>query len=581
MEVLLKNVYKKFQTVLYNDHNDVTLYNVDPQFEFGMNFSSNSGYYWKHIGSSTKEEDFKANYGNPSCSVWREIVTLVLERNHNKLSLKVFINSISRPNGLVYFRKATKLLYLTYNLETKDLYNGEIIGYHKKRRGKISKVNKNPFFKRPVNTFFSKIKTITNAYVTFDNSSEIMNDVVDFFREFAKQIGINPASYNNLDIFLFEKNMLKKQFKLPNNFASYLNIYPILNKKESKKFKGKFIEAIMERSNLSGGRFKKLLHQLEYFNLKNLDIWYKSFGEDFVKSLSDYEIKKILEKKEQIYFQNFSVLTTLLKSKNFRSIINLVIDEKIDFYTFSDHVTFYNKLNKFEPTEWKSYDFKTFMSEHLYYSERIEFYNNGIYNRYYDEYFVKSIEKEILVGDSIYNPIILHDTTTYCDESAYQSNCVRTYIKKPESLIISLRKNSDRATLEYRITKYNDKIKMERVQSRFRFNQAIPDSWSDALEKLDLRIENFLRTNTFVLPKITVCFKNGKKLSAKMTFTYLVDQNLKPTWERNTDEKIGTEVLDDERKNFRNFLEEEYSREYARILPIQLGQDNIFNEIPF
>ena len=561
MEAILKNVFKKYLTIFYNDFNNLGD-KPKEQDIFGMEYIPKyESFYlvWKQNKTSSKEDDFVKNYGNPACSLFFELRTLVLEKDDEKVSIKFFVNTKSRMNGYTYFKKGTSLFYLTYNIKTGDIYHGEILNYHKKNpKKRTSKLTKNAYYKYPVRRFFCKLKNATNG--VFNETDETL--ITKYAYEFVKHIGFDPSeiTYDNVDRLLYKKNMIKKGFKLPNNYDAFIGTYPILNKSESKKFNGKFIEVIMNRMNFTGGRFKKILHNLNVLNKTSYEFFNKKFGEDLIKKLPDEYIQKILDNNNINYeiHDNINFLDlNILKSKKFIEILKLVIDKKIDLWSFLDHIKFYIRLNKYEKVEWESSDEESFISEHLYYTEKIEYYNNGIYKRTYDQNFVNLIEKEIIVDGIIYKPVVLNDTASYCEESSYQQNCVRTYIKKPASFIVSLRCGSERSTLEYVITKINDKIKMTRIQSLTRFNKSIPEHWNPALNMLDEKINYFLKKNEFIFPKITVSYKNGKTLSATLKFNDIKDDEIKPFW----DTKNPSEILLEQQNNFAEYLIQNYANE--------------------
>ncbi|NBV10829.1 MAG: hypothetical protein EBS04_05125, partial [Chitinophagia bacterium] len=58
---------------------------------------------------------------------------IVLEKDGDKISLKIFITNKWREVGRVWFKKTTALHFLTYNIKTNDFYDGTLINYHKKR----------------------------------------------------------------------------------------------------------------------------------------------------------------------------------------------------------------------------------------------------------------------------------------------------------------------------------------------------------------------------------------------------------------------------------------------------------------
>ena len=107
-------------------------------------------------------------------------------------------------------------------------------------------------------------------------------------------------------------------------------------------------------------------------------------------------------------------------------------------------------------------------------------------------------------------------------ESLIQSNCVRTYINRAPSLIISLRKNTidsnNRATIEFRINIINDKIILRRVQTLGRFNSKLGNDWDDAIRLLDIKIEELTDRKLFKLPSIEAKIGNSV-LSSNSSFS--------------------------------------------------------------
>jgi hypothetical protein len=91
-------------------------------------------------------------------------------------------------------------------------------------------------------------------------------------------------------------------------------------------------------------------------------------------------------------------------------------------------------------------------------------------------------------------------------ESHLQSNCVKGYINRPGSFIVSLRNGSvdskERATIEYQIKFENEKIRLKRVQTLGRFNNHLDESWNRPLVLMDIRIEKLVNEKLFDLPKV-------------------------------------------------------------------------------
>ena len=116
-------------------------------------------------------------------------------------------------------------------------------------------------------------------------------------------------------------------------------------------------------------------------------------------------------------------------------------------------------------------------------------------------------------------------------ESIVQSNCVRTYNNRPESIIISIRvgdvEGEERASVEYKIYGDDDNIELVRVQSLGRFNKQLDITWDSYLEEMDKRIKYIMDNNIFELPNYSVEYK-GVKLEGKIIFNDLKEIYMTP-----------------------------------------------------
>jgi hypothetical protein len=173
----------------------------------------------------------------------------------------------------------------------------------------------------------------------------------------------------------------------------------------------------------------------------------------------------------------------------------------------------------FEPFIWKSTDYESFQKEHLELTEKISQYTSGDYYRIYSDKFINFLEKEINFNGDIYYPVVLTNSSEYNEESFIQSNCVKTYIGRPASIIISLRKDSkdskERASIEFLPMKnIFDEIKFKRVQTLGRFNKQLDGYWNSPIKILD---DRFLELKNFDLPELIVKFK-GNEIKSKSEF---------------------------------------------------------------
>jgi hypothetical protein len=191
--------------------------------------------------------------------------------------------------------------------------------------------------------------------------------------------------------------------------------------------------------------------------------------------------------------------------------------QTIDAWTFYDHINMFVNLKRYGETnlKWTSEIQGTkFVNEHYDWTEKLDFYRRGIYYRIYPQYMFDLIQTQLETDNGVYYPILLDNTNKYNDESQTQSNCVKGYVGRASSIIISLRKDSEasnvRATIEYQVSKETDKpIKIKRVQTLGRFNEKLSEEWDLVLFKLDEIVLSCIKDKRFEKVKLKkVCANN-------------------------------------------------------------------------
>jgi hypothetical protein len=246
---------------------------------------------------------------------------------------------------------------------------------------------------------------------------------------------------------------------------------------------------------------------------------FEFFGEDFMRSQDYSVLLSILE--SSVYnnlYQKESIKNKKCKQNAFSVYKEMVLTEDVS-YTFTDHIRMYNFLNKFEVVRWKSKTIEEFRKEHFEWSNKQDFYTKGKYNRLYPEEFVEGIKSLDLDG---YFPVLLKTSNEYINESSKQSNCVKTYVNRPESLIISLRKDcpdgDERATIEYKIFGSKDnKMRLWRTQTLGRFNKKLSNEWDKPIEMLDKSIYMMVNNGKLGLFDVEVEI-GGKKIFSGTKF---------------------------------------------------------------
>jgi hypothetical protein len=476
--------------------------------------------------ATTDEESYIENYNNLMCDVTKSYVMVIIEKTEDKVSIKVFRGSRNRRAGNVWFKVSRNVDYITVNKKTGDVYHGYLHDYQKKRKC-AKKIRRNFFFAEPINTIKNIIQNALSDYGV--NTYEIaIRAVSTFMLEVDERDGFENLDFNKR---LFRFYLNKRQVKYPNNFYVYTQILvgPEI-RKILKKNNNKLVESYMIKEGLSGKKLKKALHNCDTLNIELYKHARILFGDDWLNQDEDV-ISKLLNSKLQcmIVPTEFKTFISPEELKRVYSIFKRVfIYDDLDSYTFYDHIRMYTELRLYgeDDLRWYSENSKEeFREEHLDWTEKIQFYKQGNYTRTYPEYFKEVIEKEI----DGYTPVLLMDSNSYNEESMTQSNCVKTYIGKPSSFIVSLRKGlfGDRATLEYKLSKNGEYIIPIRVQSLGKFNGKLDEEWNDVLFKLDKVILSSIKDKRFETVKIIKECKNGVTLKSD---TYWENDNLKWTY---------------------------------------------------
>lgn len=501
METLFKQVFEKNSVSFYEKVENQTSTDVDkpnePDFLSFQQHISHKNDILKYLNTITNDQKIvESNFTNPMCSIDIKKCSIIIDSNDEKVSLKIFTYNKIRPLGGKYFKFSNQMFFVTYNKKRKEIFYGVLTNRHKKRK-KTSHIRRNIF----IQNYFERMFTIVNEMLTTHSEHYNIdkNVILDEIKNIIyKEVGYKFNHEQTLNNFIYQKYLENKGVKYPNNFEIFQNVRPLITKKEFKKAKFKMVDAVMNRYNLRGDKFRKILHEIKHINTYSLPSVLNFFGVDFLINKDETILKKIISNNFLFFhFINYTNFSLTKKEKdNCFNIFSLVLDNLIQINSFLDHIRFYSELQKYEPVKWKSNDIKSFFNEHIDWSEKYTSVKNATYERKYDVGFINIIENGFEYLNNTYYPVILKKSEEYNEESLIQSNCVRGYIDRASSLIISLRKNSkeseERLTIEYLIKKSeSNKIKLLRIQTRSRFNGEIDDDWFIPLEILDENITNY------------------------------------------------------------------------------------------
>jgi hypothetical protein len=527
-EVLFKKEFVSYETIEHESYSEFPYVKRMIQSQT-LNFELEDGpeptkkhplFIYKKTNKT--EEEFVTRFADQLYSVTRNNVTIVVERDGDKVAIKLFWGYKHRRPGVVWFKTIKHVEFISVNTKTGDVYVGGIDNYHLKRKSK-KRINRNYFIGEPLNNLSLSIR---NCIRRVDSNLDVdcTQEALEVFIQTIDPIDNFGVLTNNQRLFKFYLN--KRGVKFPNNFHIYTNEWfgPEI-KKILKKTDNRMVDAVMVRNELSGKQIKKALHNCEGLNLPMLTLARNMFNDDWVNQ--DYElILGCLNSNINYYplpvdFKEF--VTNEELKRVFKLFRHVVIHGTLDAHTFYDHMRFYCDLKLYEPNiKWMSSDDdkSDFRGEHLDWVDKIQSYREGTYYRKYPDYSYQVISEPIEHGGEVYYPVLLDNSKSYNQESAIQSNCVKTYIGKCGSMIVSLRQggvDSDvRATVEYKLSQalVSKTIYVDRVQSLGRFNKKLTEEWDDVLFKLDGRMLYYVKDEKFDTVKIKKVHKSGLELES-------------------------------------------------------------------
>ena len=538
-EVLYKKEIRSYYNIQYRNYNPIDELEegfINNSFLKHTDFKKHPLYY--SISANSTKECFLENYGNPLYQITEQLHLIVVEKYGDKISLKLFLNNRQRKVGKPWFKINKSMRYVTVNIKTGDVYNGSIMNYHLKRKYRKN-IRRNCFYNYILNQMKHDITSALGGATIGEEENREKTDIInEIFTIFTSQFSKHSdLDYLSFDDRLFKFYLDKRNVKIPNNFYVFKGEwYGKEIKKILKKNGNRMIDAIMERHNFSGKKIKSALHLCEDFNFELYSKAKKFFGDDWVNQDSQFILACLNSK---YYFNDIpEVFFSYTSKEELRKFFNLfklmVVNNMINQHTLYDHINFYIQLKRFGEVElkWLSSNDMQFRDEHIEWTNKIEYYRNGSYDRIYPEYSYDIIEKPITIGGDIYYPKLLDNSSNYNEESIIQSNCVKTYIARPGSIIVSLCKqnieSNERATIEYQV-KQSPTLKIIRVQSLGRFNERLSKEWNEVLFKLDKIMLSYIEDERFNIVQIKKKCANGIVIETTSKW----DEIGNLTWENN------------------------------------------------
>ena len=490
----------------------------------------------KFYTNGTKEvsnDELIDYYGDKTKGVKVYNLSIEISEIKDKTTLKYTYTIRTRSVGKQFFRVRKIIRFITYNNRTKNFYHGTI----EKKRKKILKkrLRCNAFYlpiitelklgiRRNIHSIVANTKDWKEMISTDGSGKPIADRITN---EVIKTYALTLFKKTNI-MFDYKSNYLEGELYklyLKDNGISYPDSvyqYTVINtpKKQLKKV-GNLVQWFMDNSRLGGRKVRTILNKPGEIDFITLVESYHVFGVDYLNQITDefFYNNTLYQSTYHSYHLNSYIFSDVevyelsnLDKKRFVNLINIE-KGKIEWTLIKDHLIMIRKLKEYgEEFKMKFNNRKDFDDEHYDLSDLLESYRKGTVTRIYNNEFIDEIQ-ECIMGEYVdYYPVLLTTSKQYNEEAQIQSNCVRTYIEKAESIIISLREggpeSKERATLEYHISING----LHRVQSRGRFNRLLGEQWNVPLEILDNRVNILFKNKKIDLPKFKKEFKNGREV---------------------------------------------------------------------
>ena len=489
-DTLFKGVDEKFELLSYEDCNEIFKKSV----ENGGELVKKTSVPYVHKKHSKGTKHVEVRYFTPKTEVmalgekeWLEKsvqvlnsalvrrTTVVLEKNEDKVKLSMFNFRKSRQVGHRYFAKGSKDIHITFNLKTKNFY---ITNSHFAHRRRTTSTTKNDFSKiinqihslTFTNPFDPLVHPETQRGTTTPPNVNALKALIGLVEELELDIKVLPNSVNSpgdlLGRIIMEWFIKVWKIKTPNDYTYYLlKHYPGI--KKLRKYNMSLIHTILGERGLKGKFYNKLLNLEPEINVTDLHLLQRILGDAGVKRISThilaysktFEDTKSTQPEHLITNVGYCDKLSKYENNNIINIYNSCTDPTrisgfIDLLL--DHFKIKNKLQGYGVIKnIKSKTLDKFNDEHSDWSNLLHGCERTTQVNYqYPANFLTHIEKPIELDGNIYFVKVLKDDSDYFKEGQIQNHCVRTYLDRYTSIIISVRKNHEsgmeRMTCEFR-----------------------------------------------------------------------------------------------------------------------------------
>jgi len=503
IKVHYKHTEEKFKTLVHRESNEFKPVKGNIMY----NVSRLDGYDKPKVYKFTVDkifedkESYLEEYGNRFAEVDTERVTIVVETEGDKVRLSYYYMNNFRKVGKRFFAKVINRYYLTYNLKTDNFYLTSAIKPLGQRMHRKVTCNNFKMIDRYVNEP-EFIKSGDRPYL------KIFLDLIDPENTYSG----DPSKFDEALINIFIK---RNGIKGPNHMVSMMK-YNYLGKRLLRKSDNNIVHSILDYMGIKSKYFIRLYNKFSV-DSDYLTYYVKLLGLKYVRTINSeffrYEhspygylynaVKKInFEAAERLYghVEDYErknvvkVINDFVKNRHNNKIVSGRFDRNLTGL-IQDHIDIIRKLRKYDDTiKFRATTVREFDEEHNNYSSLDSMYRTSEEVHYmYGKDLIETVNG--ISNGCEYH--LLKDTNDYIMESTRQSNCVRTYVDKFRSIIISVRKDDDWVTTEFN---YNGDC----IQKRGRFNENPSDKMVPYIEELEVRIKNLKRQGKLIPPNIKV-----------------------------------------------------------------------------
>lgn len=409
----------------------------------------------------------KKLYPDPFAEIDSEITQYKIIKDGYKIKIIKRTHSNVRKVNQKFFKESYHMSMLMFNTATNNITACEIIKNGKKKAVKIR----------------------TNCFNFIERvSSRLMSSrIPGWHKAIMTAVNIDIAHPETI-LYNFVKT---KQIKTPNEYFDLVKYY-YPGQKFLKKNDNKLIQAILDKQGVKSKRTNSILNMRPYpTTLSAIKAIVNLFGINYIQYI------KIFDQMPNSPFSSprdvKSYPINLISHNEKMKLINIINSFDISILQlsdFDDHLFMISAIkNSGGKFKIKAKTMKEFYNEHNSLTTMHELLRKGKYiNITYSER-LSILETPILHENITYTPHILKTEHEYILEGHHMHHCVSGYIMKPESLIISLRKESEQVTIEYD-TKSGDLI-----QKQFYCNSVPPEYFNEPILTLSKKVKKLSKDN--------------------------------------------------------------------------------------